>query len=147
MESIFKKGLKNYAPYQHGFIRNQLCQTNLTSLGNKQPWVATFYCRPKFHKGLHPLKSRPIMSGVGSLTQNYGIYIDEVLFPFVESLPSYTMDTTDFLKQFGGLVVDQDIWLASTDMEVLYISIPHTMGIYGVEYLMDASTVSTANSS
>lgn len=61
--------------------------------------VATFYCLPKIHKGLVPLKGRLIVWGMGSLTQNAGIYLDKILRDYVVSLPSYVRDTTDLLQK------------------------------------------------
>lgn len=60
----------------------------------RSPKTATFYSLPKLHKGTTPLKGRPIVSGIDNLTQNAGQYIDQILRPFVEALPSYTKDTT-----------------------------------------------------
>lgn len=59
------------------------------------PKVATFYSLPKLHKSPTPLKGRPIISGVNNLAKNSGQYIDRILRPFVEALPSYTRNTTD----------------------------------------------------
>lgn len=55
----------------------------------KSPRLSTFYSRPKVHKGLQPLKGRPIVSGIDNLCQNVGTYIDTILKPFVETLPSF----------------------------------------------------------
>lgn len=65
------------------------------------PVMATFYCLPKIYMGLTPLKGRPVVLGVGSLTQNIGVYLDNVLRVYVVSLPSYVRDTTDLLKLEG----------------------------------------------
>ncbi|XP_075172137.1 putative C-mannosyltransferase DPY19L4 [Anomaloglossus baeobatrachus] len=72
------------------------------------PMLPTFYALPKVHKGLDVLKGRPIISGVDSYIQNSGIYIDEILRPFVISLPSYTRDTADLLGKIDGIVVGEE---------------------------------------
>lgn len=97
------------------------------------PKIATFYALPKVHKGLTPLKGRPIESGVGSITQNIGIYIDCILSPFVEALPSYIRDTIDLLKRLDGIVTDETALITSIDVEALYSSIPHKWGLKAVE--------------
>lgn len=74
---------------------------------------------------LNPLKCRPIVSGVDSLTQNVGIYIDQILRPFVVSLPSYIRDTTDLIQKVEDVSFDRNTLLCSIDVEALYISIPH----------------------
>ncbi|XP_075684194.1 uncharacterized protein LOC142652437 [Rhinoderma darwinii] len=100
------------------------------------PQTATFYCLPKIHKGTKPLKGRPIVSGIDSLSQNASIYIDQILRPFVVSLPSYVRDTMDVLRKLEGIRCDQDVLLASLDVEALYSSIPHDQGCVAVEYFL-----------
>ncbi|CAJ0945806.1 unnamed protein product [Ranitomeya imitator] len=100
------------------------------------PVMATFYCLPKVHKGINPLKGRPIVAGINSMTQNLGLYIDQVLRPFVLSLNSYVRDTTDFLRRLDGICIESDMILCSIDVESLYSSIPHDIGLRAVsDYL------------
>lgn len=95
--------------------------------------IPTFYGLPKIHKGVHPLKCRPIVSGINSLSQNVGIYLDEILKPFVLSLPSYLRDTTDLLGKLEGVSFGDHFWLCSIDVEALYSSIPHNCGLRAVK--------------
>lgn len=71
-----------------------------------QKYPATFYGLPKVHKGVMPLKGRPVVSGIGSLTQNAGIYLDRVVREFLISLWSYTRDTTGLLSKLEGICVE-----------------------------------------
>lgn len=98
------------------------------------PVISTFYGLPKIHKGLSPLKGRPIVSGVNNLTQNASLFVDKVLCSFVTSLPSYTRDTTDLLLKLDGVVADDNMLLASIDVEALYSSIPHEYGSRAVHH-------------
>lgn len=75
-----------------------------------------------------PLKGRPIVSGINSLTQNAGIYVDRLLRTYVTVLLSYTRDTSDLLRKLDGIIVDDKIMLASIDVESLYSSIPNAEG-------------------
>ncbi|CAJ0944101.1 unnamed protein product [Ranitomeya imitator] len=100
------------------------------------PVVATFYCLPKVHKGINPLKGRPIVSGIDSLTQKLGLYIDRILRPFVISLSSYIRDTTDLLLKLDQITLDEDMRLCSIDVEALYSSIPHNKGVMAVDYYL-----------
>ncbi|XP_056404927.1 uncharacterized protein LOC130296905 [Hyla sarda] len=104
-------------------------------LPNK-PQIATFYALPKVHKGLHPLKGRPIVSGVSSITQNCGIYVARILREFVTALPSYIRDTSDLLQKLDGITVETDVLLASIDVEALYSSIPHEWGLKATEHYL-----------
>lgn len=97
------------------------------------PKVATFYSLPKLHKGLSPLKGRPIVSGIDNLTQNSGMYIDKILRLFVQSIPSYVRDTTDLLQRLEGITIEEDWWLVSA----LYTSIPHSLGLEAVTHFLN----------
>lgn len=48
--------------------------------------IPTFYGLPKIHKGVYPLKCRQIVSGINSLSQNIGIYLDEIMSDKMEVL-------------------------------------------------------------
>lgn len=74
----------------------------------KDPKIATFYALSKIHKRWNPLKGRPIVSGIKTVTQNIGIYLDKVLRDFVLTLPSYICDTSHLLKKLEG--IRANIW-------------------------------------
>lgn len=101
------------------------------------PKVSTFYSLPKLHNGTTPIKGRPIVSRIDNLTQNSGQYIDQILRPFVEALPSYIKDTTDLIHRLDGVTVEPDWWLASVDIEALYTSIPHSLGLQAVSHFFN----------
>lgn len=65
--------------------------------------MAPFYGLLKIHKGTSPLKGRPIVSRIDGILQNPGIFVDTILMPFVEALPSHTCYLLGRLK---GLVLD-----------------------------------------
>lgn len=121
----------------HAKTLNLIGLEELEYLYPLHPKIATFYSLPKIHKGLSPLKGRPIVSGIDSLTQNSGVYIDKILRPFVETLPSYTRDTTDLLQRLEGITIEDDWWLASVDVEALYTCIPHHLGLDAVKYFLN----------
>lgn len=101
------------------------------------PTLAIFYSLSKIHKEVTPFRGRPIVLGVSGLTQNAGIYLDKVLRKFVLSLPSYTRHTADLLAKLDGISISIDIMLASIDVEALYSSIPHTVGLETVRYYLN----------
>lgn len=61
---------------------NLIRSEELDFLVPRSPRIATFYSLPNVHKGTQPVKGRPIVSGIQSLTQNLGICVDEILSPF-----------------------------------------------------------------
>ena len=91
-----------------------------------------FYGLPKIHKTDTPL--RPIVSGNDSPTENLSIYVDNVLQPLAQNLPSYIRDTTDFLRQTLTLEpLPTNAILVTMDVNSLYTNIPHTEGIQTVK--------------
>ena len=67
-----------------------------------------FYILPKTHKTKNsdlPLSypGRPIVSACGSLTENVSAFLDGILKPHMESLPSYIKDTSDFITKIRQL--------------------------------------------
>uniref|UniRef100_A0A673N3A4 Uncharacterized protein n=1 Tax=Sinocyclocheilus rhinocerous TaxID=307959 RepID=A0A673N3A4_9TELE len=64
-------------------------------LTHHHPVVPVLYALPKIHKSIVDPPYRPIVSGIGSLTEKLSIFIDYYLQPLVKQLPSYLRDTTD----------------------------------------------------
>ena len=74
-EQLSKKALKFLSPFN--------CRT------------ARFYLLPKIHKSNNP--GKPIISGNGSPTEHISLFIDSFLKPLVPLIPSYILNTPDFL--------------------------------------------------
>ena len=97
---------------------------------------------PKIHKALDselPLgyPGRPIVSGCGSLTENISAYIDIELKPYMESLPSYVKDTSDFITKIHNLKgIPENAFLVTLDVTSLYSNIPHDDGIEACDHFM-----------
>lgn len=72
-----------------------------------------------------------------SLTENVGVYLDQILRPFVTSLPSYLRDTTDLLLKLEGVSFEGETLLCSIDVEALYSLIPHDCGIRAVKTFLE----------
>lgn len=100
------------------------------------PREATFYALPKIHKNTYQPPERPIVSGRGSLTDNLSKFVDRLLQPLVEALPSHIKDTIHLLQILDGLHVDGDTFLVAIDVEALYSSIPHDLGLSVIHVLL-----------
>ena len=79
-----------------------LIGTFSTDIGDKfrglipnDPKPGTFYTLPKLHKPNIP--GRPIMSGIGTLTEKISGLVETILNPIVRNTDCYIQDTTDFL--------------------------------------------------
>ena len=101
-----------------------------------------FNLLPKVHK-VHDTKlplgfpGRPIISGCNSLTENISFHIDTILKPYMECLPSYVKDTSDFIKKLHSLQdLTTESYLVTLDVSSLYSNIPHDDGIKAYNYFL-----------
>lgn len=111
------------------FWQGLIDKDTLNYLVPKHPRTPTFYILPKAHKNLSQPPGRPIVSGIGSLTDNASKFVDSFLLPHVSGLPSYIRDTSDLLRHIKGIQIPRDSLLVAIDVESLYSSIPHKKGV------------------
>ena len=70
------------------------------------------------------------MSACNSSTDNISKYIDYVLKPLMQSLPSYIKDTTDFIQKLkSAKLAHANSYLVTLDVSSLYTNIPHKDGL------------------
>ncbi|KAM9296686.1 uncharacterized protein PAF06_017613 [Gastrophryne carolinensis] len=67
----------------------------------EDPKVACFYMLPKVHKPGNP--GRPIISGIGTLTENLSGWVEHILKPLVRGTPSFIQDTTHLLNRLSAI--------------------------------------------
>ncbi|KAM9305503.1 uncharacterized protein PAF06_014064 [Gastrophryne carolinensis] len=89
------------------------------------------------HKSVVSPPGRPIISGMGALIENASRYVDQHLQPLVMSLPSYVRDTGHIIRVLDDIWVSPEAFLVTLDVEALYISIPHNMGLRAVESFLN----------
>lgn len=111
------------------FWQGLIDKDTLNYLVPKHLHTPTFYTLPKTHKNLSQPPGRPIVSDIGSLTDNASKFVDSFLLPHVSGLPSYIRDTSDLLRHIEGIQIPRDALLVAIDVESLYSSIPHEKGI------------------
>uniref|UniRef100_A0A8C5R686 Reverse transcriptase domain-containing protein n=1 Tax=Leptobrachium leishanense TaxID=445787 RepID=A0A8C5R686_9ANUR len=92
-----------------------------------------FYILPKIHK--NPLKppGRPIVAGIDSITSHLSEYVDMLLQPIVRTIPSYLKDTLSMLQMLKELSWQNGDIMMTCDVNALYSSIPHDMGLTALE--------------
>ncbi|KAM9330351.1 epididymis-specific alpha-mannosidase [Gastrophryne carolinensis] len=100
------------------------------------PRIPTFYALPKVHKSATLPPGRPIVSGMGALTEKASRYVDQHLQPLVTGLPSYVKDTGHMVRVHDDLWVSPGAYLVTLDVEALYSSIPHELAMIGVLLLL-----------
>ena len=105
-----------------------------------------FYILPKTHKefddslplGYH---GRPNVSVCNSSTDNISKYIDYVLKPLMQSLPSYIKDTTDFIQKLKSTkLAHANSYLVTLDVSSLYTNIPHEDGLDACRFFLASNT-------
>ena len=113
---------------------------------------SNFYVLPKIHKSrkiieeinenhsiclnMQPpedLKGRPIVGGPNSPTQGISVLLEKILTPIASCLKTYVKDDWDFIRKLPSHV-DYPCVLASCDVERLYTSIPHDLGLEALSY-------------
>ncbi|XP_033122020.1 uncharacterized protein LOC117121033 [Anneissia japonica] len=73
---------------------------------------------------------RPIISGRGTLTEHLSGYIDSILNPLLINIPSFTQDSTHFLRKLSNVQqLNSDALLVTLDVTSLYSNIPHEEGV------------------
>uniref|UniRef100_A0A8C5M1L9 Reverse transcriptase domain-containing protein n=1 Tax=Leptobrachium leishanense TaxID=445787 RepID=A0A8C5M1L9_9ANUR len=123
----------------HGYEKGHISEEEYRFLKTDKPVIATFYALPKVHKNLEKPPGRPIVSGIGNLTQNCSQYIDQILQNLVKTLPSYLRDTKQLLQIMNNFTFPKEAWLCSLDVEALYSSIPHMEGLLHMKLALQES--------
>ena len=103
------------------------------------PHTSRFYLLPKIHKPNNP--GQLIVSACNCPTENISAYLDEVLAPFVKSLPTYVKDTNHALHIFDSFRFDTATpghhFLFTMDVKALYTVIPNDCGLQVLAYFLD----------
>ena len=103
------------------------------------PSTSRFYLLPKIQKPNNP--GRPIVSACSCPTENISAYLDEVLAPFVKSLPTYVKDTNHALHIFDSFRFDTATpghhFLFTMDVKSLYTVITQGCGLQALAYFLD----------
>ena len=107
-----------------------------------------FYILPTTHKERDeslPLgyPGRPIVSACNSSTDNISKYIDYILKPLMQSLPSYVKDTTDFIQKLKSTkLAHAKSYLVTLDVSSLYNNIPHKDGLDACRFFLNNASTS-----
>ena len=73
---------------------------------------------------------RPIVSGIGTLTENISGFIDSILQRLMLFIPSYIKDTSEFINKLASIkTIPSDVLLVTMDVTSLYTNIPHVDGV------------------
>ncbi|KAJ8029907.1 Proline-rich transmembrane protein 1 [Holothuria leucospilota] len=77
---------------------------------------------------------RPIVSGIGTMTEFISGYVDNLLQPLLPRIPSFIKDTTHFLQTLQDIEnLTENTLLVTMDVSSLYSNIPHVEGVQACE--------------
>ncbi|CAJ0949096.1 unnamed protein product [Ranitomeya imitator] len=123
--------------FQLGIIDQKLVEF----LNCQHPVLPVFYTLPKVHKDLARPPGRPIVASTNSLLSPLAITMDKILSPLVPLTQSYLRDTTHFLTSLKDLgVLPKGCTLMTMDVNSLYTSIEHQMGLEAVNLFLMQNT-------
>ncbi|CAJ0966790.1 unnamed protein product [Ranitomeya imitator] len=102
----------------------------------ESPRTGTFYMLPKIHKSGNT--GRPIISCVGTLTEQVSGWVEGILKPLVKDTPSFIQDTTDLLNKLSARgPLPEGTILATMDVESLYSNIQHQDGLNACKFFLE----------
>ena len=134
-QGLIQNAVKNML--DRGVI-NQKTATDLVESDVRSPH---FYTLPKIHKRLENPPGRPIVSSCQAPTERISAFVDQALKPLVKDLPSYVMDTKDFLRQLNAIaVLPPGAIIFTMDVVGLYSHIPHEDGLKACETTLERRT-------
>ena len=137
-QSTLKSQTKQISKNVSDEIKQGNLPTTATLLNKTTPRQPHFYLLPKIHKPDNP--GRPIVSACSCPTEHLSQYLDFILQPIVQSLPTYLKDTTDTLKMledFNHKPPFKPELLFTLDVVSLYTSIPHADGLSALKFFLD----------
>ena len=128
-------------------IKDMIASCELPPMANHlvvtTPLTSRFYMLPKIHKPKNP--RRPIVSVCCCPTESISAYLDEVMAPFVEQLPTYVKDTNQAPRIFDSFTFDafdqRPCFRFTMDVKSLYTVIPNDGGLQALAYSLDQGTI------
>ncbi len=131
-----------------GCLDGNISQKELKFLLNEFPLKAFLYVSPKIHKNLQQPPGRPIVSGIGSLTERISSFVDFHIKDFVPTLRSFVKDSSEFLIFLNTPPpIDSNVIMCTLDIESLYTNIDHQQGLNTLESFLDKRPMRTPSTS
>lgn len=141
----FRETIKTQLKY---LVDNKKIEKNIsTYLIQENPRPGQFYMLMKVHKQNHP--GRPIISGIGTNTENISAFIDEQIKSTAAGAPSYVKDSSHFLNLINDIQIDfrtNSTLLVTMDVVSLYTNIPHDEGIQAVLNIVNENDLTVSKS-
>jgi hypothetical protein len=119
------------------YFARSLCQ--LQHSDNLRP--AIFYCLPKIHKDKTPIPGRPIVSAPSTITYYTSIYLNNIMKPLLNYLPTICASSAEAIKIFSSVKqnLPESTILLTADVKALYPSIPIQLGLDCIKNILEMS--------
>ena len=129
---------------EEGFLNGDISPKEKRFLLNEFPLKAFLYILPKIHKNPLQPPGRPIVSGIGSLTERISSFVDYHIKDFLPTLKSFIKDSSQFLIFLKELPpMDPDVVMCTLDIESLYTNIDHQQGLDTLEHFLNTRPIRT----
>ncbi|XP_043942771.1 leucine-rich repeat and IQ domain-containing protein 3 [Protopterus annectens] len=134
---VFKKDIDDFlnSAVENGIIDKKTCY----HLTINDPTRQHIYFLPKIHKDLSHPPGRPIVSGMGSITEPLSEFLTMHSKPLLLYVRSRIQDTTQFLSIINDMKLDTEWLLCTLDVSSLYTNIPHWGGLDAIEFWLNES--------
>ena len=107
--------------------------------------TSCIYFKPKIHKPNNP--GRPIASACSCPTELISSYLDKVMTPIVQSLPSYIKDSNHALEIFRNFNFSgENKIIFIMDITSLYTVIPNNEGLQALKYFLNQRPIKKPSS-
>jgi len=113
--------------HHHGDSKSAIRKYLFQLAGHEDLRAAGFYCLIKLHK--NPVVGRPIASSINTVTLHASKYLDHMLQPYLQFIPSYLQSTQQLILDLHGQGFPVNSVLVSADIEALYPNIPIKEGL------------------
>jgi hypothetical protein len=131
LELWIRRHTKNLEPMEKRFLEKLIRE-------NENPW-ATFYLTMKVHKS--PWKTRPIVSGSGTLLFGLGIWVDSQLQKTLKQQKSFFKSSLDLKKLLLTLDLPRNARIYTADAVSMYTNISTSKAITAIaQYLHQRSS-------
>ena len=86
----------------------------------------------KLHK--NPISVRPIVSGIGGITERISSFLDHFLQPVLITIPSYLKNSSELIELIKDTHIHTNV---TVDVSSLYLNIPQEEGTQAVVNLLE----------
>lgn len=135
LRAIMCKYNKLFLRVQNKKRLSKLANSLLQLQNSKYLRIPIFYILPKMHK--NPVKGRPIVSSINSITYHTSKYLDALFQPVRRLLPGICFRSSDIIQDMETFHCPPNAVIVTADVVSLYPNIPVEYGLYAVKHILE----------